>query len=480
VSASEMTAIQSQIGENFVVYPRSIFSIKGVRVALVRRSLEKFLFLSRALPDFQGNPWHDGLLCPLTVENALVLMRVCPFLRPQRLPETASFGFGDRLGLATPGHVRALKEAKVFPVLAQQSMRENARTGRNFAQVLADALFGAIQEGYTGGFAADADHLKSLDQAKEAAKLGYTFFTCDPSDFLVPVEKLAPQESKQRIQKSIWDQLKKEYVGPKFVIPGLGELSFGEEELLRIALKYWRALEFAEEMYKTLAKELPEGFDFELSVDETAQPTTAKEHLFLALELRRREIKITSLAPRFPGAMEKAVDYRGDLEEFRRAVKAHATIAQKFGPYRLSLHSGSDKWSLYPIFAKETQGLWHVKTAGTSYLVALRVLARVSPALFREIFLLACERFPLDRQSYHVSADPRSLPKPFELNDADLPKLFEDPAACQVLHVTFGSVLQKFGDDLKKELLAHEEDYHQALAEHLGRHLKALGVKEDV
>jgi hypothetical protein len=46
--------------------------------------------------------------------------------------------------------------------------------------------------------------------------------------------------------------------------------------------------------------------------------------------------------------------------------------------------------------------------------------------------------------------------------------------------VTFGSVLQKFGDDLKKELLAHEEDYHQALAEHLGRHLKALGVKEDV
>lgn len=480
MSASEITTIQSQIGEGFVIYPLSIFSIKGGRAALARRSLEKFLFLSPALPDFQGDPWHDGLLCPLTVENALVLTRVCPFLRPQRLPETASFGFGDRLGLATPGHIRALKKAKVFPVLAQQSMRENARTGRTFAQVLADTLFGALQEGYTQGFAADADHLKSLDQAKEAAKLGYTFFTCDPSDFLVPVEKLALRESRKYIQKSVWDKLKREYLGPQFGIPGLGELSFGEEELLRIAVKYWRALEFAEEMYKALAKELPEGFDFELSVDETAQPTTAKEHLFLALELCRREIKITSLAPRFPGAMEKAVDYRGDLEEFRRAVRAHAAIAQKFGPYRLSLHSGSDKWSLYPIFAKETQGVWHVKTAGTSYLVALRVLARVSPALFREIFLVACERFPLDRQSYHVSADPHSLPKPFELNDADLLKLFEDPAACQVLHVTFGSILQKFGDDLKRELLVYEEDYHRALAEHLGRHLKALGVKEDV
>jgi hypothetical protein len=466
--------------EGFCVYPASIRRIGDVEIALARVTGGKVLVLSKPFSGMQTRPLGSIFVVSLNSEAALSLMRFIPELRPKRLPDSPSFGFGDRLGLATPGHVRALKEAKVFPVLAQQSMRENARTGRNFAQVLADALFGAIQEGYTGGFAADADHLKSLDQAKEAAKLGYTFFTCDPSDFLVPVEKLAPQESKQHIQKSIWDQLKKEYVGPKFVIPGLGELSFREEELLRIALKYWRALEFAEEMYKTLAKELPEGFDFELSVDETAQPTTAKEHLFLALELRRREIKITSLAPRFPGAMEKAVDYRGDLEEFRRAVKAHSAIAQKFGPYRLSLHSGSDKWSLYPIFAKETQGLWHVKTAGTSYLVALRVLARVSPALFREIFLLACERFPLDRQSYHVSADPRSLPKPFELNDADLPKLFEDPAACQVLHVTFGSVLQKFGDDLKKELLAHEEDYHQALAEHLGRHLKALGVKEDV
>jgi len=463
-----------------MIYPLSPFSIEGDRVALVRRSLEKFLFLSRARPDFQGESWHDGLLCPLTVENALALTRVCPFLRPQRLPETASFGFGDRLGLATPGHIRALKEAKVFPVLAQQSMRENARTGRTFAQVLADTVFGAVQEGYTQGFSADADHLKSLDQAKEAAKLGYTFFTCDPSDFLVPVEKPALRELRKYIQKTEWDKLKREYIGPKFIVPGLGEFAFSEEELLRIAVKYWRALGFAEEMYKALAKELPEGFDFELSVDETAQPTTAKEHLFLALELRRREIKITSLAPRFPGVMEKAVDYRGGLGEFRRAVQVHTAIAQKFGPYRLSLHSGSDKWSLYPIFAKETHGVWHVKTAGTSYLVALEVLARASPTLFREIFLFACERFPLDRQSYHVSADPRSLPNPFALGDADLPRLFEDPAARQVLHVTFGSVLQRFGDDLKRELLVHEKDYHQALAEHLGRHLKALGVREDV
>jgi len=462
------------------IYPSSIKQINDAEIALARVSADKILVLSKPLSGIQAEPLGSVFMARLNYETAVKLMRFFPELRPRRLSDGPSFGFGDRLGLATPGHVRALKKAKVFPVLAQQSMRENARTGRTFAQVFADALFGAVQEGYTQGFAADADHLKSLDQAEEAAKLGYTFFTCDPSDFLVQAEKLSFQELKKYIPKNAWDTLKKEYVGLEFVIPGLGKVSFDEKELLYIAVKYWRALEFAEEMYKMLTKELPEGFDFELSVDETVQPTTAKEHLFLALELSRREIKITSLAPRFPGTIEKAVDYMGDLEEFRRAVRTHTAIAEKFGPYRISLHSGSDKWSLYSIFAKETHGVWHVKTAGTSYLVALRVLAHVSPALFREIFLLACERFPLDCQSYHVSADPRSLPKPSELNDADLLKLFENPAARQILHVTYGSVLQKLGDDVKRELLGHEENYYQALAEHFEKHLKALGVKEDV
>lgn len=453
--------------------------VEGVKAALVRRTHEKFLFLSAPLPGFQGVPQNGGLLCPLTPENAAALMRVCPSFRPKRLPEIPSFGFGDRLGLATPGHVRALEGARVFPVFAQQSMRENDRTGRDFSQVLTDAVFGALQEGYQKGFSADADHLKSVEKAKEAARLGYTFFTCDPSDFLVSVGDILPKTAYERVKEIPTKMLKKEYMGCKFSVPRLGDFTFEKEELWHIAVKYWRALEFAEEMYKALAQELPEGFDFELSVDETAEPTTPKEHLFLALELRRRGIKATSVAPRFPGAMEKAVDYRGDLEEFRQAVRAHAAIAQAFGPYRLSLHSGSDKWTLYPIFAEETKDFWHVKTAGTSYLVALEILARFSPAFFREIFHFTRERFPTDRQSYHVSADPLALPDLDMLEDRDLSGLLTDPTARQVLHVTFGSVLKRYRDDLKRELLAHEEEYYQALAEHLGRHLRALGVKDD-
>ncbi|MCS7240659.1 MAG: tagaturonate epimerase family protein [Candidatus Bipolaricaulota bacterium] len=446
----------------------------------MKRGLEKKLFVTPPQPGFEGVPFQGGLLCPLTWNNALSLKTLFGQLSPRRLPPRPSFGFGDRLGLATPGHLRALEGTEVFPVLAQQSMRENARTGRTYADVLADAIFGAFQAGWTRGFGADADHLKSVEEARQAARLGYTFFTCDPSDFLVPVERLPIATLRQEAQEVPWAELERAYLGKDFPIPGLGELRFQKEELWCIAVKYWRALKFAEEMYRALRDELPQGFDFELSVDETLTPTTAKEHLFLALELQRRGIELTSLAPRFPGDMEKAVDYRGDLEEFRQALRVHKAIAQAFGPYRLSFHSGSDKWSLYPIIAAEMEGIWHIKTAGTSYLMALELLVRVAPALFREIFGLACTRFPTDRQSYHVRADPVELPSLQNLRDLELPTLLRIPAARQILHVTFGSVLQKYGEDLKRVLLEHEEEYHQALAEHLGKHLRALGVKGDV
>lgn len=470
--------IQARLGEGFQVLAARV--LQGTCLALVRHGTEKQLFIIPPKTDFEGLPFRGGLLCPLTWKNARALMSLVPELQPRRVPSGSSFGFGDRLGLATPGHVQALEGTKVFPVFAQQSMRENARTGRTFADVLADAVFGVLQAGWMRGFGADADHLKSVAEARTAARLGYTFFTCDPSDFLVPVERLSPEELRQEARKLTLAEIQTEYIGRTFYVPGLGELRFAKEELLRIAVKYGQALDFAEEMYQALQGELPQGFDFELSVDETSEPTTEKEHLFLALELRQRGVTLTSLAPRFPGVMEKAVDYRGDLGEFRQALRAHVAIARAFGPYRISLHSGSDKWSLYSVLAQETQGLWHVKTAGTSYLVALEVLARFSPQLFLEILKIAHERFHSDRQNYHVSADLHALPDFQSLHSQHFSNLFADPGVRQVLHVTFGSVLQRYGEDLKRELLAHEEEYHAALAQHLGRHLQALGVKSSV
>ena len=478
MSACNLAQLQAQVGNDFHVYPESLLVLNKTCVGLVRNSYGKWLFLSSRLPGFLGKPHRGGLLCPLSPENAQALLRIFPHLKPRRLADGPSFGFGDRLGLATPGHIRAILKAQVFPVLAQQSVRENNRTGRTFAQVLADAVFGALQEGYTEGFAADADHLKSLEQASEAARLGYTFFTCDPSDLLVSVEKLSFREIAGKGKELPFSQLKKLYLGRSFRVPLLGELRFKEDELLRVSVKYWWALDFAERMFHTLLHEVPDGFDFELSVDEASAATTVLEHLFLALECKRRGIKLVSLAPRFSGTMEKAVDFRGDLDVFRSELQAHMAIAQAFGPYKISLHSGSDKFSLYPILAKEARGLWHVKTAGTSYLVALEVLARAQPKLFREILHLAKNSFPEERKSYQLSAEAGMVPEPESLQDEKLPELFSDSNVRQVLHVTYGAVLRKMGDDLRAALLTYEEEYLSALEKHFRRHLEALGVME--
>ena len=116
-------------------------------------------------------------------------------------------------------------------------------------------------------------------------------------------------------------------------------------------------------------------FELEVSVDETDQPTSHAEHIYIASELKRLGVNWVSLAPRYVGRFEKGVDYIGDLAAFETDFAGHAAIARQFGPYKLSLHSGSDKFSIYPIAARLTGGLVHLKTAGTSYLEALRTIA---------------------------------------------------------------------------------------------------------
>jgi hypothetical protein len=470
------------LGDNsYQLYESSIREEQGTHFALVKGPTgERSLYVEGGRPLAGGEPFGEGYRYPLTPETASALREVFPWLSPRRIPpDRPSFGFGDRLGLATPGHVRAVRDTGIFPILAQQSVRENARTGRSFAQVLASAVFGAFQEGYTDGFGADADHLKRIDDALEGADLGYTFFTCDPSDHVVAVEEISEEQLRQRFfALNQADEWRGEYLDRPFSIPELGELRFTEDALFRAAVKYGAAVEFATKMYRALSERLPDGFDYEVSVDETETPTTPLEHLFVAHELRRRGVNFVSLAPRFVGAMEKGVDWRGDLELFRRELRAHAAIARTIGSYRLSLHSGSDKFTLYPLLAEETDGLWHVKTAGTSYLVALEVAAHRAPALFREIASFSISQFAHERASYHISADPARIPPLDTVSDDELPKIIEEHNGRQVLHVAFGSVLQSpLGDELRLVLDEWEEEHYERLAQHLGRHLEGLGVK---
>ena len=148
----------------------------------------------------------------------------------------------------------------------------------------------------------------------------------------------------------------------------------------------------------------------------------------------------------------------------------HAAVTAHFGTYKLSLHSGSDKFSVYPLIAKHWGDRIHVKTAGTSYLEALRVLAKYEPDLFLKIYVLGRERYETDRRTYHVSAQLDQLP-----GTEDLPALLDDFHAREVLHVTFGSALDQFGGELKAALVKHEDAYLNDLKIHFDKHLSLLG-----
>src|SRR5437667_6315978 len=104
--------------------------------------------------------------------------------QPTLLGLAPSFGFGDRLGLATPGHIAACRKGGLQPIFAQQSVREMTRTQRTPEEVMAAAQRGIQEEGWSGAWGADADHLKTREDVESLATAGFTFFTIDPSMFV--------------------------------------------------------------------------------------------------------------------------------------------------------------------------------------------------------------------------------------------------------------------------------------------------------
>jgi hypothetical protein len=434
--------------------------------------------------------WQDETipitLCPASPQNLAQLRRELSHLRPRPLGLAKSIGLGDRLGLATPGHVQAVRLGDMAPIFAQQSVRENARTGRSPLEVLDDATLGVFQEGWTAGFGADADHIKSTADLETFIAAGYSFYTFDAGDHVDDQAHAAGAAALQTGYQALpWPALESSPTDTRYRftrIPfdlGDRQLAVSAPDLYKAAVKYGRAVAHTVTLARFLAANCPaDSYEIEMSVDETEYPTSAVEHLYIAHELHRLGVKLTSLAPRYSGRFEKGVDFIGDEANFAAEFDLHLAIARHIGPYKLSLHSGSDKFTLYPIIARlASDGLIHVKTAGTSYLEALRTIAAVAPGLFRDILALAFDRYEQDRVSYHISAEKSQSPNPETLADDELVTLLDNFHTRQILHVTFGSILQS--NTLKTSLLntlqTHQSAYTQALLTHFKRHILPFG-----
>ncbi len=468
----------------FGVYPESVNELNGDYVFMAKdEEADVIVATGKAQELFEGERVTCGagayVVAPKTHKNANALRAAFPFTAPvQVLKKTRTFGVGDRLGIAAPGHIRVFKDYDAYPILAQQSIRELNLTERTYEDVLDAASFYVFRDGYKRGFGADGDHLKKPEEIEYALSLGFSMITLDCSEHIRGgVETMTHDElAKTELPAGMAER----YLGKTFTVEG-EDLVFDEDELRRCYLIYGEALTFASGIYDKYFRKGGAKADFEISIDETATPTSPLQHYFVANELTREGVDIATMAPRFCGEFQKGVDYIGDLAQFERELKTHAAIARHFG-YKLSIHSGSDKFSTFKLIGKYTKGNFHVKTAGTNWLEAMRAVATARPALYREIHEYALSMFAEAKKFYHVTTDLTKIPALDTLSDAELPSLFTQNDARQLIHITYGFILTvkdeagnyRFKDRLYKFWREEEDVYSDMLYAHIGKHLALL------
>ncbi len=420
----------------------------------------------------------------MNYNNSQTLQKIFPFTLSISLRDKkTTFGCGDRLGLATPGHIRAAIKYKVYPVLAQQSIRELNLTRRNYNQVTTDVAFLVFQEGFERGYGADGDHLKTIEDINIALKAGMPMITLDLTDVLntevsnwndvrinEEFEKLEEYEKKRLINT---------YTNQLFQI-GEYKVTFTLLEAKFCTLLYLEALNFAKKVDMHLKKHRGDEYDLEISIDETTTPTLPTHHLFIINELIHRKISINSLAPRFIGEFQKAIDYLGDVNDFEKNFKIHCEIAKKYGNYKISIHSGSDKFSIYPVIGKYTGLRLHVKTAGTSWLEALRCVAQCNPNLYRKIHKKALQYYDDALKYYHITADISKIKKINDVEDKNLIEYLEKDESRQLLHITYGGLLSdpEIREEFFNTLNEYEDIHYELVKNNITKHMELLGIEK--
>lgn len=284
-----------------------------------------------------------------------------------------SIGLGDRFSHQGVAQLRAIVKANqsgldICPVW-NKSNREHIYVHSHPADVRKEADAAVAALGFAGKYFVDADHINLSTVAPFVATAD--FFTLDVASFI------GKESSPEAVNAFVASCAA--YIGD-LKVPGIGHPLVVTEELLRkIATKFLAATRQAAEIYTFLKEEKgAENFVTEVSMDEVESPQTPVELLFILKMLADKGVPVQTIAPKFTGRFNKGVDYTGDLDQFAKEFEEDVLVldycVKEFGlpaEIKLSVHSGSDKFSIYPIMAavilKHDKGL-HVKTAGTTWL----------------------------------------------------------------------------------------------------------------
>lgn len=336
-----------------------------------------------------------------------------------------SIGVGDRFSHQGIAQLRAVVKANkagldISPVW-NKSNREHqiVHSHPDDVRIEADAAVKAL--GFTGKYFVDADHINMSTVAPFVN--ASNFFTLDVASFI-------GKESSEEDVKTFVDGCAK-FMG-KLEIPGIDEpLVITEDLLVKVAHKFLAATKQASEIYNFLKSEKGKGnFITEVSMDEVESPQTPVDLLFILKMLADKGVPAQTIAPKFTGRFNKGVDYKGDVKQFAKEFEEDVLIidfaVKEFGlpkELKLSVHSGSDKFSIYPVMAeiikKYDKGL-HLKTAGTTWLEEVIGLAAADGEALeaaKTIYIKALGRMDELCAPYAdvIEIDKNQLPSPEEV-----------------------------------------------------------------
>jgi tagaturonate epimerase len=406
-----------------------------------------------------------------------------------------SIGVGDRFAHQSKAQLRACLQAAekgidVIPVW-NKSHREHAIVGSQPASVRVSANAAVRELGWNKPYHVDADHirLETVDGFLPSAD----FFTIDVAESI-------GQPAEPSTINGLIDRHPE--LNGRLEIPGIqGPFATTRADVENTAGKYLRAIQEAGKIYRHIAKAKGAGnFITEISIDETDNPQTPPELLVILAAIADEKLPIQTIAPKFTGRFNKGVDYVGNIEEFEKefsddlAIIAFAT--QKYGlpsNLKLSVHSGSDKFSIYAAIARSIAkfdaGL-HLKTAGTSWLEEVVGLAEAGGQgleLAKEIYVKALDKLDALCAPYAavIDIDARKLPPAeavWRWSSEQYVAALRHDALCpsfnshlrQLIHVGY-KIAAQMGDRYLKMLDACESTISRNVTENLfERHMKPL------
>jgi len=406
-----------------------------------------------------------------------------------------SIGTGDRFGQQGKAQLEAVIKARdlgaELAIVWNKSHREHRiiKTTPRDQRIAADQAVTSLN--WKGQYFVDADHisLENVDPFLPCCD----FFTIDVADFI------GTRASEPKLTAFI-----EKYRGDigDVHIPGLDEpLHVSTELLYQVAGKYLRAVEEAGNVYRHIQKNrYADEFVAEISIDETREPQTPAELFVILAAVADEQIPVQTIAPKFSGRFNKGIDYTGDPLRFRQEFEADVCVIRyaitAFGlpeNLKVSVHSGSDKFSIYPqireVIRKHDVGL-HIKTAGTTWLEELCGLAEYGGnglKVVKEIYRQSYARLDEFCVPYAavIAIDPVALPDPAGLQNwtgEQFARAVRHDQSCteynphlrQLLHVGF-KVAAEMGSDYLKALKEAETVVSRNVTDNLlNRHITPL------